>query len=88
LAGGDRSRVDDLAAAALRGELADRFLHADQHPEAVDLHDAAEAVLGDVEERLRAADAGVVEDHVQLTELVDRSPDEVLDARLFLELFL
>ena len=76
----DRSRVDDLAAGALRDHLLRRLLRADDHAPGVDADDLLEVRLVDLHEVARAVHAGVVEDHVQLAERFDG----LLDHRLHL----
>ena len=79
LAPGDRGRVDDLAAGALGDHRLRRLLAAEQHAERVDVHDLLPDVLGDVEERLGLVEPGVVEHHVEATELLDARVDHPPD---------
>ncbi len=79
LAPGDRRGVDDLAAGPLGDHRLRRLLASHQHAEGVDVHDLVPDLFGDLEERLRLVEPGVVEHHVQATERgdarVDHPPD-------------
>src|SRR3954453_13033921 len=78
LLSGDRGSVDNLAAAALRDHSFNRFLHADQYAERVDVGHQTPVFLGYVEERFGLGDTGIVEDHVEPSmsprRLIDHCP--------------
>ena len=58
-----------------------RFLHADQHAERIDIHDAGEVCLGGFQKQAGLADAGIVEHDVEAAEGFHRRLDHAFDAR-------
>src|SRR5207245_6740693 len=62
-----------------RDHLAPHAVHAEVHAHAVDAHDPVPVGLGEVHDVRPAGDAGVVHEHVDVTEGVDDAADHLVD---------